>query len=303
VTFNLSDIGEGIHEVTVKEWFVTEGTKVEQFDNICEVQSDKASVTITSRYDGKIAKIYHKVDDIALVGKPLVEFDVEDDGSDSSSDDEVLSKQDEKIDDSNVDKISQRRKVLTAPSVRRIAKENNLDLLQVIGSGKQGRILKEDVLKHLNLIIDGDKAQVSGTTIVVNGIEPKEEPEFVSVETTRTVASPLEYRTEVLKGVRKGMYKSMTESLKIPHFTYSEEVDMTKLVAVREDVKDEALKRGVKITYMPFFIKAVSTALHKYPILNSSFDEKTESIIYKPYHNISVAIHTSQARFDFLFFL
>lgn len=289
--FNLSDIGEGIHEVTVKEWFVKEGDSVEQFDNICEVQSDKASVTITSRYDGKILKIHHNVDEIALVGKPLVDFDVEE--TDSDSEDEALAKT-EAAPESNIEKIPERRKVLTAPSVRRIAKENSLDLLQVIGTGKQGRILKEDILKHLNLIPGGDKSKAPPTTIVVNGIEPKEEPEFVPVETSRTVASPLEYRTEVLKGVRKGMYKSMSESLKIPHFTYSEEVDMTKLVAVREDVKEESLKRGVKMTYMPFFIKAVSTALHKYPILNSSFDEKTESVIYKPYHNISVAIHTSQ---------
>jgi 2-oxoisovalerate dehydrogenase E2 component (dihydrolipoyl transacylase) len=84
------------------------------------------------------------------------------------------------------------------------------------------------------------------------------------------------------------MYKSMTESLKIPHFSYSEEVDMTKLVSVRDEVKIEAQSRGIKITYMPFFIKAASFALHKYPIL----DIENESIIYKPYHNISIAIHT-----------
>lgn len=88
------------------------------------------------------------------------------------------------------------------------------------------------------------------------------------------------------------MFKSMTESLKIPHFSYSEEVDMTKLVSVREEVKIEAQARGIKITYMPFFIKAASVALHKYPILNSSLDVENESIIYKPYHNISIAIHT-----------
>jgi len=89
VSFNLSDIGEGIREVTVKEWFVKEGDTVEQFDNLCEVQSDKASVTITSRYDGKITKIHHKIDEIALVGKPLLDFDVvnedEDEPEDSSS--------------------------------------------------------------------------------------------------------------------------------------------------------------------------------------------------------------------------
>lgn len=291
VTFNLSDIGEGIHEVSVKEWFVEPGQVVAQFDNICEVQSDKASVTITSRYDGRILKLHHSVDDIALVGKPLVDFDVDDDeeeGDGSGSSSSSSSDSESGSSSSSSDDEADAKKVLTTPSVRRIAKEHDVDLSKVRATGRGHRILKGDVMEYLNMIPKG--TQKPHATLK----KQKEKSEFEVPPTLakRTVVSPLVHKVVALKGVPKVMYKSMTEALKIPHFSYSEEVDMSKLVSVRDEIKVEAQSRGIKLTYMPFFIKAASVALHKYPILNSSFDVENESIVYKPYHNISIAIHT-----------
>lgn len=285
VSFNLSDIGEGIREVTVKEWYVKVGDKVEQFDNLCEVQSDKASVTITSRYDGTITKIHHKIDEIALVGKPLLDFEVENDDDDSSSSDSDNEKQKPvetpKNKEENSEAESHKMRILATPAVRRIAMENKVDLQKVPATGKQGRVLKGDVLEYLGHIPAGTN---------------KPHPTLISKQDgTAPVASNAPDRVEVLKGVRKAMLKSMSESLKIPHFAYSDEIDMTKLMAFRDQLRESAKEHGVpKLTFMPFCIKAASLALSKYPILNSSLDLENESVIYKSAHNISIAMDTPQ---------
>lgn len=284
VAFNLSDIGEGIREVVVKEWFVKEGDVVEQFDNLCEVQSDKASVTITSRYDGKILKLHHDIDEIAFVGKPLLDFDVADEitGSDEISKSNEIVK--ENVQTEQIQTISQDHgsKILTTPAVRRIASENNVNLAEVGASGPNGRILKSDVLEFLNIIPPTNDS--NRTKPLVDKQSTKSPaPEIVRIASDRV---------EKLKDVRKIMFKSMTAALKIPHFTYSDEVNITDLVKLRDSLKSDAESLSVKITFMPFFIKAASLALTKYPILNSSLDEENESIIYKSSHNISIAMAT-----------
>lgn len=234
-------------------------------------------------------KLHYSVDDIALVGKPLVDFEIEDEEKleKEESDSESSSSSSSDSESESV-KVIGGRKVITTPSVRRIAKENNVDLTKVHATGKGGRILKGDVLEYLNLIPKGTQKPHPSLR------EQKVDDYLIPPPLThRTTTSPLEHKIVPLKGVPKVMFKSMTEALKIPHFMYSEDIDMTKLVQVRNDVKDEAQARGIKITYMPFLIKAASVCLHKYPILNSSIDIDHESVVYKPYHNISIAIHTN----------
>lgn len=286
VAFNLSDIGEGIREVVVKEWFVKEGDVVEQFDSLCEVQSDKASVTITSRYDGKILKIHHFVDDTALVGKPLLDFDVKDEDSSSSNEEtsitEEVSENEEVKSPSDDIKATNQAKILTTPAVRRIAGENNVNLAEVRASGPNGRILKSDILEYLNIIPPTNDS---------NRSKPLIEKQIVQSPTAELIRDCSD-RVEKLKDIRKIMYKTMTASLKIPHFTYSDEVNLTDLVKLRDSLKGDADSLGIKITFMPFFIKAASIALSKYPILNSSLDDANESIIYKSSHNISIAMAT-----------
>lgn len=284
VAFKLSDIGEGIREVVIKEWFVKVGDKVQQFDNICEVQSDKAAVTITSRYDGVVTKLYHDVDQTALVGQPLVDIEVQgaaDEGSSEATQKPAVASQEEQKEEK-----PQRVKVLTTPSVRRIAAQFKVDLSTVKATGRNGRVLKEDMLAHLNIDSDGSN-RVS-------------DPDPTSVAAVQIPMTPAQAKVEVLmedrvvpvSGFTKAMVKSMTEAMKIPHFGYSDEYDVSKLVESREALKNIALSRGVKLTYMPIIIKATSLGLENIPILNSSLDSTCEHLTYKASHNIGVAMDT-----------
>uniref|UniRef100_A0A8C7W376 Dihydrolipoamide acetyltransferase component of pyruvate dehydrogenase complex n=1 Tax=Oncorhynchus mykiss TaxID=8022 RepID=A0A8C7W376_ONCMY len=281
--FKLSDIGEGIMEVTVKEWYVKEGDKVSQFDSICEVQSDKASVTITSRYDGVIKKLYYEVDATALVGTPLVDIETEP---------EVVHEEDvvetpAMSNDEHTHQEIKGHKTQATPAVRRLAMENNIKLSEVVGTGRDGRILKEDILNFL--------AKQTGAILPptpFHEIQPP--PPAASLPVVSRPVFTGKDSTEHLKGFHKAMVKTMTAALKIPHFGYKDEVDLTRLVQLRKELKGLSEARGVKLSYMPFFIKAASLGLLHFPILNASVDEAVQNITYKASHNIGLAMDTSQ---------
>ncbi|XP_069544695.1 lipoamide acyltransferase component of branched-chain alpha-keto acid dehydrogenase complex, mitochondrial-like [Brachyistius frenatus] len=284
VQFKLSDIGEGIMEVTVKEWYVKEGDKVSQFDSICEVQSDKASVTITSRYDGVIRKLYYDVDATALVGKPLVDIETE-----SSS--EVIQEEDvvetpAMAREEHTHQEIKGHKTQATPAVRRLAMENNIKLSEVVGTGRDGRILKEDILNFLAR----QTGAILPPTLFQEIQTPPPAPAAQPVGTLTAVKPPAippspvftgKDVTEPLKGFHKAMVRTMTLSLSIPHFGYSDEVDLSRLVSLRSEMRTVLEGRGVKLSYMPFFIKAASLSLLHFPILNSSLDNSCQNITYK----------------------
>lgn len=287
VQFNLSDIGEGIKEVTVKEWFVKPGDTVAQFDNICEVQSDKASVTITSKYDGVVTKLYYEVDDIAQTGDPLIDVEV----AGSVSDAEPVTTTPE---ESDAPQKLRNVKVLATPAVRRIAMEYGINLADVSGSGKEGRVLKEDIQAHV-----ANKTPVPppahSPPVSIQVPTPSAPPPSIKAPPPPIRPAPAllgQDRTEPANFMVKAMTKSMSEALKIPHFGYKDEIDMSELVRLRKELKDACLARGIKLSYMPFIVKACSMALVHFPILNSSLNTQAETITYKASHNIGLAMDT-----------
>lgn len=286
--FNLADIGEGIAEVSLKEWYVKVGDTVKQFDKICEVQSDKATVTITSRFDGVITKLYYEVDDIALVGKPLVEINSEDTVEEEAPKTEVIADSLERVD---IPKKSEFRvnKVLATPSVRKMAMENKVNLEELTGSGKDGRILKDDIVYFLDR-----KNRKSNTSASPPSAPPKPESTPAYVPSNTSVMKNLKTdKVEPIKGIQKAMVKTMTQANTIPHFSYCDEYEMSNLVNMKYQLKEIGKERGVKISFLPIIIKACSIALNQYPVLNAHVDDKCDNITYRANHNIGIAIDTA----------
>lgn len=320
--FKLSDIGEGIAEVTIKEWYVKPGDHVNQFDSICEVQSDKASVTITSRFDGTIRKLYYDVDDIARVGQPLVDIEAEAnidsnvDAGPSPAEDVMAAQQKPKPTHAieqplpppplspqssppqskaspvpppqiTTKQTNSDGKVLTTPAVRKMAMDYNIELGDIPGTGRDGRIVKEDVLNYIERM----KAKPTEAPAPTVEVAAPTTPPSTQIARPEVV---LEDRTEAIKGIRRAMAKAMTASLTIPHFGYKDEVILNELVRVRNHSKESFQARGMKLSFMPMFMKATSMALLHFPILNSSVDPACENITLKGSHNIGVAMDTQQ---------
>lgn len=273
--FILADIGEGIRECEVIQWFVEPEARVEQFDKLCEVQSDKASVEITSRYDGVIKRLHYQVGEMALVGKPLVDIDLHDEAAAIEVEMDVVNSdistpsaqevQEDVTRQSDLNGSSNR--TLATPAVRRIAKEHDISVSNIIGTGKDGRVLKEDVMQY-----------------IANGRTEK---------STSTSPSPLAPDSTIiaLTQIQSQMLKIMTKSLQIPHFLYSDEVDLTSLAALRSRLSSKTQK----LTYLPFVLKAVSLSLQNYPLLNCSLlhsDNAPSSLVSKRSHNIGIAMDT-----------
>jgi 2-oxoisovalerate dehydrogenase E2 component (dihydrolipoyl transacylase) len=266
--FILPDIGEGIVECEVIEWKVKEGDLIEEDQIVVDVSTDKAIVEIPSMYNGRVTKLYYQESDTAEVHKPLFAIEVE--GEEQSRGQPEDNKQAATVavpvmEVPVISAAATSDKVLTTPAVRKMAREHSLDLATIAGTGKQGRVLKEDVLAYLN-----QKAGKQTATVQVNSIQDRREP---------------------IKGVRKIMAERMADSVAtIPHFTFIDELDITELISLRADLIKNHGSEEFKITLMPLFIKALSLAINEFPILNSRANSEFTELTYLASHNIGMAV-------------
>lgn len=294
--FILPDIGEGIVECEIVKWHVAKGDAIEEDQPVVEVMTDKAVVEIPAKHAGTVHELYYQQGDIAKVHAPLFALNVKGEAGDAPASSPAKSQDSGQR--SNTDSTTSGAakspattteqkwpdgefeppveipgRVLASPAVRRVAREQDIDLTQVSGSGKKGRILKQDVLQ-----------------IVDSKGQPQPAPQ--QAQTAEAVkAATGGVRTEPVKGIRAAMAKQMSASVyTIPHFTVSDELQMDALMALRAQLKPVFAEKDVKLSFMPFFVKALSLALHEFPIINSQLNDDATELSYFDDHNIGFAV-------------
>ncbi|MDP2534860.1 2-oxo acid dehydrogenase subunit E2 [Alteromonas stellipolaris] len=311
IDFILPDIGEGIVECEIVKWNVKEGDVIAEDQSVVEVMTDKAVVEIPAKHSGTVHKLYYKQGDIAQVHSPLFALHTDEsasEGNQNSTDDTTTDAATDQV--SNAERVNENTshsaspvidntsepgnvaisdkwqdgdfeppiaipgKVLASPAVRRIAREHEIDLLAVAGSGKKGRILKHDV------------SNVCANTVSASNVSANND----ELSATSNHAGESSY-TEKVRGIRAAMAKQMVASVStIPHFTVSDEIRMDKLIALRQTLKPMFEAKDVKLSFMPFFVKALSLALKAFPIINSQLNEDGTELTYFNHHNIGFAV-------------
>lgn len=273
--YNLPELGEGLEEGEIVAWKVKEGDSIKADDPMVEVMTDKATIEVPSPTSGIITKLYYKIGDIAKVGAPLLE--IQESGAavvktaPAVKEPEELPQkiQREATTGSFVSSSTALRteKVLASPAVRKMAREAGIDLSQVTGSGDRGRILRKD-LEAVKQVGSGPKLQ---------SIAKEERVPFIGV------------RRKIAEQLSRSMYTAV-------HFTHHDEADFTEIIKLKDEANLVSEKRGlgIKVTYLPFFIKAAIAGIKKFPILNSSLDETSNEIVIKHYYHFGISVQTPE---------
>lgn len=311
--FILPDIGEGIVECEIVKWNVAEGDEIEEDQAVVEVMTDNAVVEIPAKNAGTVHRLYYAQGDIAKVHSALFALEVagevtttsgtNDDSPSANNNASSVASQSSvntqtngssqqsaqvalsKFSDGEYEPpIAIEGKVLASPAVRRVAREKNIDLSSVEGSGKKGRILKSDVLNLQHSNVDTSSQNSTSSAPSASNAEKGDS------NSTSTVLKG-SVRTEKVRGIQAAMAKQMSASVyTIPHFTVSDELVMDNLMSLRKLLKPEFEAKNVKLSFMPFFVKAMSLALNEFPVINSQLNEDATEISYFADHNIGFAV-------------
>ena len=253
--FKLADIGEGIVEGEVSKWYIKVGDVVKENQPLVEIITEKVTVELPSPADGTIMKIGPDAGKIVKVGEVIVVID------DGKEEDDVrgVSKEEAKVDKKEVIKEEiKSKKIIATPAVKRLAKEMGIDITKVVATGEDGKITEKDVKLYSKLEVQSNEERIA------------------------------------FRGTRKTIAERLAKSSdRVVQAWIMEEIDMTEVTELKNKLK-ESSSDDIKLTYMPFFVKAVIRSLKSSPRINASLDEETEDIVIKKDYNIGIATDTEQ---------
>jgi pyruvate dehydrogenase E2 component (dihydrolipoamide acetyltransferase) len=343
VEFKLPDLGEGLHEAEILDIRVKEGELVKADQILFEVETDKAAIEVPSPYEGVVQKIFVKVGEVAKVGKTIITFDQS--GSQSVTQERAKPENvpaaipvgaRETAGAKTLPAASGNGKSMPAaassgapamratpasgpvpatPATRKLARDLNIDLRSIQGSGPAGRVTKEDVRAFAEGVPSSMKQSGAAATGSSSGTASTGRPQQQSIAArygageTAAPGGPLTLQpfelpdfnkygqTErvPLRSLRKKIALNMTQAwTHVPHVTTFDEADITDLEAVRIKYEKTVAKAGGKLTLTVVAIKAVAAALKKYPQFNCSLDETTSEIVFKHFFNLGVAVATDR---------
>ncbi|MCO7126794.1 2-oxo acid dehydrogenase subunit E2 [Sporolactobacillus shoreicorticis] len=295
----MPQLGESVTEGTISQWLISVGDTVKKYDPIAEVTTDKVNAEIPSSFSGKITELLVDEGDTLPVGEPICTIEVE--GAEPTAEKPVKSAAGKTTQKEEQKDTSMKRRY--SPAVLKLAQEHELDLDQIAGTGRSGRITRKDVEKYIASA--AEERTITEPAAVAAASQPSaagcfseavaKEVVKPAVHAPRTSVNEAGDRVVALTGVRRAIASNMLRSKhEIPHAWTMIEVDVTNLVNYRNQIKGAFFKKeGHKLTYLPFFIKAIVTALKEFPRINSTW--AGDKIIEKKVINISLAVAADEA--------
>jgi pyruvate dehydrogenase E2 component (dihydrolipoamide acetyltransferase)/2-oxoisovalerate dehydrogenase E2 component (dihydrolipoyl transacylase) len=271
--FALPELGEGVYEAELVQWLVRPGEVVKRGQPLAEVMTDKATMEVPAPFSGKVTAITGEPGARLKIGQVILSY--QQDGAKAEAPAPVVERAGPVATSAPVAAPAARAggngvSVVAAPSVRHLARKLGIDLARIRGSGPAGRILLDDLTPLMSR--DG-----------------KAKPP--------TAGPPPEYGKPGTRIKLQGLRRRIAEHLldakrRIPHYSYVDECDVTALVRLRQGMRDACAKNGIKLTYLPFFVKAVAEALKEVPLVNSSLDEDSGDIVLHDKYHIGIAVAT-----------
>ncbi|MHB8568532.1 MAG: dihydrolipoamide acetyltransferase family protein [Nitrososphaerales archaeon] len=272
--FKLPDLGEGVAEGEIVKWLVSEGSEIKEDQPLVEIMTDKATVQIPSPATGKVGRILAKEGQTVKVGSVIVTFDS---GAEEPKPELTPSPPEAQTESTQKQTgPTSPVRIVATPATRKLARELQVEIETITGTGPAGRITDQDVR---------NATEKDGRAGPYNAVSEKTEAVPPSMSREERIA---------IHGIRKRISEKMSKSSReTAAVTHVDEIDLTELIALREKLKPLAGEQGVRLTFLPFIMKAALSALKEFPHFNAAIDDEKQQIVLKRYYNLGFATDTN----------